>query len=548
LLAGLVAVVATLTIAATASGSGWSAPVELTSATGYEPFAVAAPGDRGMVAWSQAGNDGGPGPLYALRTPGGGFGDPVAVASDAIDLFDFASNARGNSALTWTVGPYGSAAPYATASVPAGAAPLESATVPLPALTWPPGSGGSAVDGAGNVTWVGNDRYGEWEEGRGDPGLETVTRYVDGSFGPMRDLPPGLTSPIVAADGAGNLVFASVERLQGEERRYQVFAATASPGGEIGTARPISQPFGGFDLFSHPKLRVLANERGDFVVAWIAVGLENPPPGFFRNDQVLHMAVRPAGGDFGPEESVAPHGGTPTAVHDWDVAISPAGDVAAVWADVSQLAGVVRPAGGRLEVARRLDIGEHEERAPTIAFDARRTAVIAFEEGLAQHSMRIVALHRPLDGEYGERTVVDAAPHLFAPDLAVADDGTALLAWSRQDRTNRDSHESGVLVAVYDPSFPTLSGLVSHSETALSFKSTSPTTIIARYERRERTTWTRIGKLKSAVKRGRNVLRPRGKLERRLRAPGTYRATLRARAGRGLETPPQQLTFRVQSR
>lgn len=538
-IAALGALLAVLAAPSGATAAGWSAPVELTPARGVEPRVAIGPDGGALVAWGHRGADPaeGGGPVsYSVRAPEGGFGPARPVAPDAGSfLTDFAANARGDVAVTWFGGPGSEPSSTATAFRPAGGA--FGAPAGFAQTTGAYAAGSSAVDGDGNTTWAWTVR---------DPGLlRTVTRFADGSFGPVRERAVPFGGPVaVAADGAGNLVYAWVAE---EADANRVYVATAVRGGEIGPARPLSEPFGGRDIFLTPKLRLTANERGDVALAWVEVPRTEPTPGLPREDQTLHVAVRPAGGDFGPAEAIRPHDGRATRIHMWDLAISPAGDVIATWADVGQAAAVVRPAGGPAERAVQLDT-DNGERAPAAAFDGKGNAIVVYAETLAQHHHRILALHRPPGGAFRAPVVVHDAPHLYAPDIAANSAGEAVLAWSRQDISIRDSREDGILGAVYDPSFPTLTAPAvdrAGSTPGLEFKLSAAGPVVIRLDRRDGKRWTRIGKARATAKRGRNLIRPGGKLAKRLRTPGTYRATLSAALGGGLETPPRRLKFRV---
>jgi hypothetical protein len=234
---------------------------------------------------------------------------------------------------------------------------------------------------------------------------------------------------------------------------------------------------------------------------------------------------------------------------DWDLAISPRGDVGVAWSTVGAVAAAFRPRGGAFEKARLVDSGTGQQ--PAIAFDGDGNAFVAYAAMLSQHHHRIVVRRRPAGAGYGPEQVVDDAPHLYAPDIAANAAGSALLTWSRQDRTGRDSKENGILGAVFDLSFPTV-GVPSvnraTSTPGLEFKVSAAGAVVARFERRDAKAWTRIGKAKTTAKRGRNVVRPGGKLAKRLRKPGTYRATLSATLDGGLETTPQRVKFKVRAR
>lgn len=542
------ALVASLAVPAGAGAAGWSEPVELSGAKGIEARVVSSPGGDAVLAWGHKGDDPsvGGGPVtYSTRAPGAGFTTPVPIAPGAGGvLVDIASNARGEASITWNGGFTGGtkATPYGTAfRVPGG--PFGDAVgVPFgEGAGVLPGPGVSAMDGSGNTTWTWVD-----PESRRP---RVMTRARDGAFGPVREWSHGVSGAI-ASDGAGNLVFAWMGKAEGEEGN-RIFVASAPPGGTPGPARAISEEFGNLDLLAHPKLRLVANDRGDFVVAWSAVPLADPqPPGSIRSDQTLHVAVRPPGGEFGPPEAVPPHAGRMTGIHEWDLAVSARGDAIASWIDRGQVAAAYRPAGGPIERAVRLDREDdgHDHGMPSVAFDGRGDALILYEERVAQHHHQIRAVHRPAGSEYGPARIVDDAPHLYTPDVAADADGDAVAAWTRQSRWTHDSKEDGVRAAVFDPSMPALASVAvrqAGATPALSFKASDTTRVTARFDRRKGKRWVRVGKASAKARRGRNVVRPGGKLAVRLRTPGRYRATLSAPVGGGLETQARRVEFRV---
>jgi hypothetical protein len=545
---GVAAIAAALAVPAGAGAAGWSEPVELSGAKGIDTRVVSSPGGDAVIAWAHKGDDAsvGGGPVsYSTRAPGAGFAAPQPIAAGAGGLIvDIASNAHGEASVTWNGGFTGGhqATPYGTAFRAPGGPFGDAATVPFgEGVGVLPGPGVSAMDGAGNTTWTWVDP--ETKRSR------AVTRSRDGSFGPVREWPYGVSGAI-ASDGAGNLVLAWMGKAEGEEGN-RIFVASAPPGGAPGPARAISEQFGNLDLLAHPKLRLVANDRGDFVVAWSAVPLADPqPPGSLRSDQTLHVSVRPRGGEFGPPEAAAPHPGRMTAIHEWDLAVSARGDAIASWTDRGQVAAAYRPAGGTIERAVRLDPTDdgHDHGMPSVGLDGRGDALILYEERVAQHHHQIRAVHRPAGGRYGPISIVDDAPHLYTPDVAADADGDAVAAWTRQSRWTHDSKEDGVRAAVFDPSMPALAAVAvrpSGDTPSLAFKASSATRVTARFDRREGKRWVRVGKASVKARRGRNAIRPGGKLARRLRQPGRYRAALSAPVGGGLETQAKRIEFRV---
>ena len=526
---GLIVLVASLAAPHAAFGAGWSAPVELTPSAGLEPRVAIQPDGGGLVAWGyrEAGTV-----SYATRAPGGGFGAAAPVDAVAGEfLVDLASNARGDASMTWRTGPE----PPRTAFRPAGGPLGNPVAPPLAGVFAPSGSGPTAVDGAGNTTFAGS---------LNESTAGTVTRMAGGDFGPVRSLPPPRGTPVVAADGTGNLVYAWKEEAQNGQLS-RVYLATAAPGGEVGPARAIGEPIGPYEIGSWPKVRVVANERGDVAVAWVSVPPTTPATVTLRDDTSIVLAVRPAGGEFGSAEPVKQDPTQRIPAYRWDLAISPRGDVGVAWSELDGVAAAFRPADGALRPAERVD---DSGRDPALAFDGDGNALLAYAHQIAQHHHRILARRRSAGGDYAAAQLLDDAPHLYVPDIAVNKAGEAIVAWTRQDRTSRDSKEDGVLAAVYDPSFPVLTSAEpkpSAGDGAISFKASTAAPVVARFERRAGKSWKALGKAKLKAKRGRNTIRPSGDLAERLSRPGTYRATLTATLAKRLATPPRRVKFKV---
>lgn len=125
---------------------------------------------------------------------------------------------------------------------------------------------------------------------------------------------------------------------------------------------------------------------------------------------------------------------------DVSAAGSPSGREAFVWPVETQrsLNGVpisfvrarIRLPDGRLTRTQTISRTDQVAQAPSVAFDAAGTATAVWIEGDNLHTDQIMVAVRPRGGRFGTPVAV-AAPGLTRPVLAVARDGAAAIAWSR---------------------------------------------------------------------------------------------------------------------
>jgi hypothetical protein len=278
-------------------------PVHLAGGKAVQPMVSLARTGEGLVAWYIPGYDpgSGDGPVSgaAVRPPGGGFGEPQQLSPGAAALVGVASNESGDA----TIGYYANSTLHAVFRPALGvfAAPV----------TIPTGFSDIAIDGRGDTTFV------AWVEDRDDQTgqsirqrLRAITMSRDGSLGPWReivsanhvygprywDLAPG-----AAGDAYGNV---TVAWWAGEDySSLRPYAATSTNGGEFSAPVALGAPTAKHD--SNEKARVVANARGDVLVAWTAStegGLASPS---FATQ--VHTAVRPAGASSGPRKSWTSH-------------------------------------------------------------------------------------------------------------------------------------------------------------------------------------------------------------------------------------------------
>jgi hypothetical protein len=110
------------------------------------------------------------------------------------------------------------------------------------------------------------------------------------------------------------------------------------------------------------------------------------------------------------------------------------GNVVAVFSQtengVSRVAGVYRPAGGAWGQLSFLETPGLEASAPTVAMNSRGRAVAAWQWRDPQGIGRIQAATMGADGSWSAPEVLSStASHAQVPDLAVANDGSVVVAW-----------------------------------------------------------------------------------------------------------------------
>jgi hypothetical protein len=253
----------TIAAAFRSAGRSWSAPVRISPAgeTGTGPDVAVAPDGTAVAAWS-AYRGSVPAVEVAFRSPGGGFGAPVAVASGqralgvqagidaagrAVVLFTLidGSNRRHAYAVTGTRSGLGTPAALSPSGQDAGLADLGVGAGGRAVVAWQVASSAPDAGGAGTA-------------------IDAV-RFTPGSgwsAAQVLDTGTALWNAAAGVDAAGDAVVAWTGGTATAQTRVRL--ATAGPSGPWSAARTVS----GAGTFRTPD--VALDGAGDAVVAWQA--------------------------------------------------------------------------------------------------------------------------------------------------------------------------------------------------------------------------------------------------------------------------------------
>jgi len=287
----------------------------------------------------------------------------------------------------------------------------------------PTGGADAAIDGQGNavVVWVlGNESR-----------VQAAFRPAGGSFGTPETLDlsaaPEAGTPAVAMDPAGNAL-AIWEGTDGTHIRIKV--AFRAPGGTFGAIQTLSDAGQGA---RSPQIAM--NPQGDAIVIW--------EHGDGTNSRA-QAAFRPAGGTFGPAQTIS---GAGEDAFRPGIALAGSGDALAIWKGVTPCEGpcpervrtAFRPAGGSFgaPVAISDTTGgcDCPEPPPGIGFDAFGNAIAVWIQlpGDPVNSLALAAF-RPAGGAFGSPQALGPAGRgQEGIRLAVDPEGAALAFWPRSD-------------------------------------------------------------------------------------------------------------------
>jgi hypothetical protein len=330
--------------------------------------------------------------------------------------------------------------------------------------------------------------------------VQAAFRPAGGSFGAPQTLSPAgyqAATPRVAMDGAGDaaIVWSISSGLSSE-----IQAAQAAPGGVFQTPVALS---GFTSVASVPQ--VALDSHGDTLAVW---------DGWDGANIRIQDALRPAGGSFGTPQSLSPSGYNADAPQ---VAFDAGGDALAVWrfdgSPASTIQGAYRPAGGDFGFDQTVSMpSAYPAQVPQVAFDWQSEGVVVWQqddgidprvyasvraagpsgtfsmpstldpggqEALEPHiagdglSATIVswktfngatnstqAAVRAAGGSFGAATTVSAAaPQEGVPDVGVDAQGNGIAVWSRANGANYLLEAAG-----YDGAGPLLRGLLLPSQ------------------------------------------------------------------------------------
>ncbi len=528
--------------AAPALAGDWQ-PAHKLSIAGSDPQVAFLQGGEATIAWGPraptAGEAGGAGIQAVRRPPGGDFGSPFRVASDAgvaprivvgPDGHELVAWADEHFKLAFTVRPPGSAFGEIRRIADAG-----------------PGDVG--LDGQGNVYALVNGgdnpmRY-RWE------GI--VTAPADGSPMTVREVvrDQRLVDPTLAVDAAGNVTVAWHGTLDGESYRdSHIYAADAAPGQAFGPPQTLSGPF--YDnRRSNAALRTVGNARGDVLVVWPQQ--ENPPAdpilASMVNDAVIYVAYKPAGGSFGPPRRIAPPGGH-AGLNGYDAALGRHGEALVGWTDMYAVMMSFAASGGRFEPGRAAgrypywddDVHPTVYRTPRIAFDAAGNATVLYSTDSDRKLGRTIeAVRHPASGDFEPpQHVTDKAPVNDAT-LALGPDGEAIAAWSPQSRLSSSPSDKdfGIYVADYAANGRPRVDHAALRRGVLALEASDAGRAFVVVRRGGRT----VVRHRRRVRPGRNTVQLTRRERRKLRRRGAYVATVTVRDRRGRTSRPRRLRF-----
>lgn len=172
--------------------------------------------------------------------------------------------------------------------------------------------------------------------------------------------------------------------------------------------------------------QVAVDDAGNAVVVWQ------------RNDDIIRVAVRDAGGPWQPAEDLSAPSGAATRP---DVALDAAGNAIAVWEHrVGGGYGIMqssfRPAGGDWQAVQDASPPSTSANEAQVAFDAAGNA-IAVWVALGDPDNFVMAAVRPAASGIWQTAEEVSPPTGFSgPQLAVDPSGNAVVIWSRHDGTN----------------------------------------------------------------------------------------------------------------
>jgi hypothetical protein len=262
-------------------------------------------------------------------------------------------------------------------------------------------------------------------DGRRDR-VAVAFRPNGGSFaaGQMISAPREPTdSPQIALDGEGNAI-ATWIRFNG--RRDPIRAAFRPAGGSFGQAETIP---GSLHVAPYPWSSELAfDDEGNALAVWAS---GNSPKAR------IEAAFRPAGGTFGPAETISAQGqrvGSP------DLAFDEDGNALVVWSRAGRIArlrveAAFRPASGSFGKPQTIS-GRRSADSPQVTFDPDGNALAVWAGGRSS-KRRIKAAFRPAGGDFGPGRAVSGRGHDAAsPQVAFEPDGNALAVWQRFDGSN----------------------------------------------------------------------------------------------------------------
>jgi hypothetical protein len=230
-------------------------------------------------------------------------------------------------------------------------------------------------------------------------------------------------SPDVAMNGHGDA--AVVWGMHGANAFHGKVLATVRPaGGSFGATQTLSDPnhqggVGGPD--------VVIDAQGNAIAAWVLAD------NFEGANSRIQWAFRPAGGTFGPAQTIFSPGGDPPFLDPVHLAVDPQGNAIAVWHRTDfafvRIQASFRPAGGSFGAPQTISEPGTGARNPRIAMDAQGNALAVWELSDGSHS-RVHAAFRPVGGTFGApQTISAAGEDAFRGNVALDPQGNAISIW-----------------------------------------------------------------------------------------------------------------------
>jgi hypothetical protein len=338
----------------------------------------------------------GPLPPVDVSAPAGdGSADcPIFFFQPGVAGVDVASNARGDTIVSWTRNVGGGAQMVQSSFRPAGGSFGPPQHVGLTDPCYFGGFGGSTPDVALDAQGVAVIVFPALDDSGGGV-VRAATKPAGGAFGAPVDLATGVPTlddvPRVAMN-AGGMAVAVWTRRSGANTIIQ--SSTRQPGGAFASAINLSAA--GADA-KNP--RVAVNDAGAAAVAWT------------RDDGTVDRVqsrVRPAGQSaFAAVQNLSATGSAGQDGRNADVALDPSGVATVVWSRVMTDGTLVQ--SRFLDAAGEIGAGiddvsdaDDDSSAPNVAVDASNTAVVVFRacpDGGGSCTVKAAA--RPSGGSFG---------------------------------------------------------------------------------------------------------------------------------------------------
>lgn len=397
--------------------NGWSEPIRISGPVGrsVEPVVAIDASGAAVVAWRlihgltsqrvqvRAGAAGGP------WSP---IGDLTGRSAQDVGGLHAARTGDGGLALALEQG-------TAFVAVLRPGAPL-SAPIRLSPRGAPAGENprvGLGPDGSGVATWL--DQFPIRRLRRADIAADGTVSA------PSRVPSESASCPRVAVGPSGLAVIAWLSR---SSDGTSTIRATVRRRGAWEAPRRLSTPdAGGFDVDRCPEVAI--GSTGEVVVAWTR---EIPEPA-----TAVEVTVRGPDGRWSRPRVLSD-----LAASQPRLAIDGSGTAVVVWRALGSIHVATRPRGGEFGPATSLDPRVTQDDFPELAVSAAGHAVVVWERRIAPRTIRVIASVRPPGGGFGPARPI-SPPHRvrieltfpeLAPQVAVGDDGRAIVTWSRPVR------------------------------------------------------------------------------------------------------------------